>query len=103
EIASGTLPKYDGALKAITNPLPKVCVSGFTPSVDITNPGRDPLTSVRIVYRITGPAAFNLQDSVNWTGNLLTGGVASVLLKPLTLSTPGLYNMIVYTKLPNNG
>ena len=102
-IASVILPKYDVALKAITNPLPKVCVSGFTPSVDITNPGRDPLTSVRIVYRITGPAAFNVQDSVNWTGNLLTGGVASVLLKPLTLSTPGLYNMIVYTKLPNNG
>src|SRR4029078_6158211 len=92
----------DAIAKAITNPSTKICVSGLTPAVDIMNNGKDPLTSVRIVYRITGPASFNLTDSVNWTGNLLTGGIANVPLKPVTLTTPGPYNILSYTKLLNN-
>jgi hypothetical protein len=102
-IATVILPKFDASTRAITNPGVKTCAAALTPSVDIVNSGKDPLTFVRVVYRVTGPSAFSLTDSVDWTGNLITGGVASVVLKPLTLPNPGTYNITAYTKLPNNG
>ena len=102
-IASVILPKFDAYARNFTNVAAKVCAPNLTPGVDIVNNGSDPLVSVRVVYRITGPAGFNLIDSVQWTGNLLTGGVANVVLKPVTLPTPGTYNFLAYTKLPNGG
>ena len=102
-IASVILPKFDASARNITNVAPKICAGNITPGVDIVNNGRDPLTSVRVVYRITGPYSFNLLDSVEWTGNLITGGVANVVLKPVTLPGPGTYNFLAYTKLPNGG
>jgi hypothetical protein len=39
---------------------------------------------------------------VNWAGSLITGAVASVQLKSVNLPVAGLYNIVAYTKLPNN-
>ena len=102
-LATVILPKFDAIARNFTNVSTKVCAPNLTPRVDIVNNGRDPLVSARVVYRITGPAAFSLTDSVEWTGNLITGGVANVTLKPVTLPTPGTYNFLAYTKLPNGG
>jgi len=101
-ISTVILPKADASARAFTNISAKACAGNLTPGVELVNAGRDPLTSARIVYRITG-TSFNLIDSVEWTGNLITGGVATVPLKPVTLPAPGTYNFLAYTKLPNGG
>jgi hypothetical protein len=101
-ISTFTLAKVDAMARVVTNPLPKQCSGSFTPAVDIVNNGKDALISARVVYKISGPSAFNIVDSVNWTGNIITGGVANVQLKPVNLATPGIYNMTAYTKFPNN-
>ena len=100
-ISTVILLHRDAQVRAITNPVTKQCTGTFTPSVDIANNGKDTLTSVRVVYKITGPS-FSLTDSVSWTGSLVTGGVANVSLKPVTLGSPGTYLIQAYTKLPNN-
>jgi len=102
-LSSLTLAQNDVLASSISNPSPKQCVGLFTPSVDIVNNGKNTLTSARIVYRIAGPSGFLLVDSVNWIGTLTTSAIATVQLKPVSLSTPGNYNMLAYTKLPNNG
>jgi len=102
-ISNAVLQQTDALVRGISDPGSKVCSGALTPTVQILNNGKLPLTSVKVVYRITGPAAFNLLDSVQWNGNLATAAIADVLLKPLTLPTPGIYNIIAYTKSPNNG
>ena len=97
------LPKADASLRTFANVQPKICANNLTPIVEISNNGTDPLTSARIVYRITGPSSFNVTDSLEWTGNLITGAVASVPLKPIILLAPGTYRFLAYTKLPNGG
>jgi hypothetical protein len=102
-ISNAVLQQTDARANSISDPGSKVCSGDLTPTVQILNNGKLPLTSVKVVYRITGPAAFSLLDSVQWNGNLATAGVANVLLKPLSLPTPGIYNILAYTKSPNNG
>ena len=101
-VSALTLAQDDVLAQAISNPSAKQCAGLFTPSVEIVNYGKNTLTSARVVYRITGPSGFFLLDSVNWTGNLATGAIATVQLKPVSLSTPGNYNILAYAKLPNN-
>lgn len=97
------LLRRDAQLAAVTNPLSKVCNGAVTPSVRIFNAGKDALTSLKIVYRITGPSAFNLLDSVSYTNNpgLPKGQSADVPLKPVTLPNPGNYTLLAWTKEPN--
>jgi len=92
--------RRDAQLRAVTNPLAKLCNGSVTPAVEIFNNGKDNLTSLKIGYRILGPS-FTLNDEVTWTGNLPQGQAATVTLKPVTLPTPGNYTIQAWTKEPN--
>ena len=98
------LVRRDAQLAAITSPASKLCSGAITPAVRIINAGKDPLTSAKILYRITGPS-FNQLDSVTYTnqGGLPQGQSANVNLKPVTLPGPGNYNIQAWTKEPNGG
>lgn len=94
--------RRDAQLSAITNPLSKQCAATFTPSVRLTNMGKDPLTSVRIDYQILG-SSFTLNDFVNWTGNLAQGQSVIVNLKSVTLPDAGNFTIQATTSNPNGG
>ncbi|MGB8194493.1 MAG: M43 family zinc metalloprotease, partial [Chitinophagaceae bacterium] len=62
-IRTVVLVRRDAQLRAITNPVSKLCSGTVTPSVELFNSGKDTLKSVKIAYRIIGPS-FNLLDSI---------------------------------------
>ncbi|MEO1624951.1 MAG: zinc metalloprotease, partial [Bacteroidota bacterium] len=87
----------DAAVTAINEPGTQICGSGdITPQVVVTNFGNNALQSVTIQYRIDGGNPV----STSWTGNLVTGGTATVDLTPFSRPS-GSFTFQAYATLPN--
>lgn len=92
-------PQYDAALDSLLLS-PYGNIPAGTPleikSV-LHNYGQIPLTSVKIPYSINGV----IQDTLNWTGNLVYNAFDTIVIDTVTLGG-GMYNFKAYTTLPNN-
>ena len=88
---------YDAQIKAINQPVQRLCSANFTPQVTIRNRGSQVLTSLQISTQIdNGPI-----NSFQWTGSLPVYTTANVTLNNLT-TTPGSHLITVYVSNPNN-
>ncbi|NSL85499.1 T9SS type A sorting domain-containing protein [Chitinophaga sp. Mgbs1] len=91
-----SLPGEDASLTAISGTNGKQCDNRITPVVTLRNKGRNPLTSINILYRINnGNVA-----TYAWRGNLASLTETTVTLPSSTVSI-GVYNLKAYTNLPN--
>lgn len=91
-------PTEDAGVNAIINP-PASTPSG-TPTeikVQIKNYGLSNLTSAKIVWSLNN----QLQDSINWTGNLAKDSTTIVTIDTVTFGG-GAYCMKAWTSMPNN-
>jgi hypothetical protein len=91
-------PPVDAGVSVILNP------SGPTPSgqatpltVRVKNYGLNNLTTAIVVYSLNNV----IQDSVLWTGNLLTDSTSAFTVDTMILQG-GVYNLKVWTTLPNS-
>lgn len=91
-------PKRDASIKEITEPFDRLCARTFTPSFVIANTGKDTITSLTVNYSIDG-GSINKQV---WMGTLPAGQSTTVSLAVVTLSRPGIHNLLVYSSDPNN-
>jgi hypothetical protein len=98
--------RRDAQLNAIINPPSKICANTITPSVRVTNIGKDTLKTLTIGYTITGPNAYVVNGEKVWTGSLPQGQSTIIDLNPITLPTAGTlanFTIRTWTKLPNGG
>jgi len=77
---------------------PVLCATTIPVSATIKNPGMTTLTSCVINYKLDAGTV----STYTWTGSLLQGASATVVLPSLT-GTVGTHTLSVYTSLPNNG
>lgn len=85
----------DAAITAIINPESTLCSGTFTPLVTLRNFGSQNLTSCVINYNWGGTS-----QTLNWTGNLVTGSSVNVTLPQVTIAN-GAYTFTAFTTMPN--
>ncbi|WP_212005358.1 M43 family zinc metalloprotease [Chitinophaga sp. HK235] len=90
------LPANDAALITVSGADGKRCDNRILPLVTLRNKGTNPLTSVRILYRLNNGTLVNY----DWQGNLPSLQSATVTL-PSSQVPVGSYNLQAYTQLPN--
>lgn len=90
------LPENDAALTAVSGASGKRCDNRILPEVTLRNKGTNPLTTVRILYRLNNGSLVNY----NWQGNLPSLQSVNVTL-PASQVAVGAYNLQAYTQSPN--
>lgn len=91
------LSPYDAQLRAVNQPIQRLCSANFTPQVTIKNRGTQNLTSLVISTQIDNGAVTNY----SWTGSLTTYNTTVVTLPNLTAPL-GTHTLTVYVSNPNN-
>lgn len=87
----------DAGIGAINSPSGNLCSSNtISPQVVINNYGTQTLTSVDVLYQVSGGA----QQTFNWTGSLGSGSNTTVTLPNLNVTT-GSYSFSAQTSNPN--
>lgn len=86
----------DAGISATAVPQGQICGDTFIPEVTLMNHGAATLTSVDIIYDVDGGGS----STFNWTGSILAGNSATVVLPSIT-ETPGAHTFNVATNLPN--
>ena len=85
----------DAAITAIINPQESVCGVAFTPQVEITNMGSDPLTSADITYNWNG-----IPQTISWSGNLASMQ-SEIIPLPVQNSQNGTFTFEAVSSMPN--
>src|SRR5690606_30918993 len=88
----------DAAITAILDPAPGLlCGSTMAPTVTLLNNGDNDLTSVQIIYGLSGGTDF----THNWTGNLAYGQSVNVSLPTVPAAAGTAQTLTIATNLPN--
>ena len=93
-----TLPQLDAGIVQINSPEETVCETSVTPEIVIGCFGQDNLTALTIEYGIQGGTL----NTYNWTGNLATGEIETVILPAFDEGT-GAFTFEVSITDANNG
>ena len=86
----------NAVLKTITDPLPALCTTSFTPKVSFANQGQDTIKTLKINYQIDNGTVF----TVDWTGILAKCDSINISLSAGTAAI-GTHTLKVFTSLPN--
>jgi hypothetical protein len=99
--SNGCLPvvlkNYDVQLRAITQPVQRLCSASFTPSVTIRNRGAQPLTTLLIHASLDNGTIITFP----WTGLLPSLAMATIPLNSFTTTT-GTHVLTIFITQPNN-
>ena len=87
---------HDAGITGVIYPAAISCETNIEPVVILRNFGTNSLTSVDINYSVNGGAV----NTMNWTGDLSTGGSEPVTL-PMIFFPQGTIDFYVYTENPN--
>jgi len=87
----------DASIIEIINPSGNICEGVITPEVILKSYGNNNLTSVSIIYGISGSTT----NTFNWNGNLSTNATMTVTLPNITI-TNGNLTLTATTFNPNN-
>lgn len=89
-------PQLNAGIKDLVEPTDVICPGTVSPIVRIINSGLDTITSLQVKYSINGEL-----DSIQFSGSLNTGETADITLNPYTFMRDSVYDILVYTELPN--
>ena len=90
------LNNYDVQMKAINQPIQRLCATSFVPAITFRNRGAITPTSLQINARIDNGAVV----STNWTGSLTSLAITTAALNSMTTST-GAHVLTMWTSNPN--
>ncbi len=99
-VTAATQSSRDAVAVAIKGVAPFQCNSfSISPTLTIGNKAKDPLTTVKVNYRIDN----NAVTTLTFNGNVAKGAVADFAMGAISNLTAGSHVLTVYTSLPNNG
>lgn len=93
------LAPIDACATGISGLPTDICATSFIPTVTIKNKGINTLTSLDIDYSLDGGAV----QTFAWTGSLVSGASADVILPSVPVSTSGSHSFEAATNNPNAG